>query len=92
MVKLTPRQYLNDSKNRLGGITKRGDARLRTLLIHRTSSSVCSMVEKFDRKSQWVSALQKCSCSKVAAVALAARNASIIWAMLSRGTEYRLAG
>jgi len=88
---LTPRQYSSGGKTRLGGITKRGDARLRTLLIHGTRSALRFMADKFDSKSQWVIALQKRSCNNVAAVALAARNARIIWAMLARGTEYRSA-
>ena len=48
------------------------------------------IVEKTDRKSRWVSELQKRSCANVAAVALAAKNARIIWAMLVRGTEYKV--
>jgi transposase len=88
---LTPRQYSSGGKTRLGGITKRGDARLRTLLIHGTRSAMRSMMSRVDSKSQWVVALQKRSCNNVAAVALAARNARIIWAMLARGTEHRSA-
>lgn len=88
---LTPRQHSSGGKSRLGGITKRGDVRLRTLLIHGTRSTMRFMVEKTDRKSRWVSELQKRSCANVAAVALAAKNARIIWAMLVRGTEYKVA-
>jgi transposase len=88
---LTPRQYSSGGKSRLGGITKRGDARLRTLLIHGTRSAMRSMVGNADRKSQWLTALKERSCNNVAAVALAAKNARIIWAMLARGTEYRVA-
>lgn len=88
---LTPRQYSSGGKSRLGGITKRGDVRLRTLLIHGTRSAMRSMADKTDSRSQWLSALKQRSCNNVAAVALAARNARIIWAMLARGTEYRSA-
>jgi transposase len=87
---LTPRQHSSGGKSRLGGITKRGDVRLRTLLIHGTRSAMRSMADKADRKSRWVMDLQRRSCSPVAAVALAARNARIIWAMLARGTEYQV--
>jgi transposase len=86
---LTPRQYSSGGKSRLGGITKRGDVRLRTLLIHGTRSAMRSMAEKTDTRSKWLTALKGRSCNNVAAVALAARNARIIWAMLARGTEYR---
>jgi transposase len=88
---LTPRQHSSGGKSRLGGITKRGDVRLRTLLIHGTRSAMRTMASKTDRKSRWVVELQRRSCSPVAAVALAARNARIIWAMLVRGTEYQVA-
>ena len=88
---LTPRQHSSGGKTRLGGITKRGDVRLRTLLIHGTRSAMRFMMEKTDRKSRWVSELQKRSCNNVAAVALAATHARIIWAMLVHGTEYKVA-
>ncbi|OGB24098.1 MAG: IS110 family transposase [Burkholderiales bacterium RIFCSPLOWO2_02_FULL_57_36] len=88
---LTPRQHSSGGKSRLGGITKRGDVRLRTLLIHGTRSAMRSMPGKTDRKSRWVVELQKRSCNNVAAVALAAKHARIMWAMLARGTEYKVA-
>ncbi len=75
----------------VGGISKRGDVRLRTLLIHGTRSVMRSVGSKADRKSQWAMELQKRSCSNVAAVALAAKHARIMWAMLAKGTEYRTA-
>jgi transposase len=87
---LTPRQHSSGGKRRLGGITKRGDVRLRTLLIHGTRSAMRSMADKTDCRSQWLTALKQRSCNNMAAVALAARNARIIWAMLARGTEYRI--
>ena len=39
----------------------------------------------------FVERLKARSCNNVAAVALAAKNARIIWAMLARGTDYRVA-
>lgn len=88
---LTPSQHSSGGKSRLGGISKRGDVRLRTLLIHGTRSVMRLAGGRTDRKSQWVTELQKRSCSNVAAVALAAKHARIMWAMLARGTEYRVA-
>jgi transposase len=88
---LTPRQYSSGGKSRLGGITKRGDVRLRTLLIHGTRTALQYAAKKTDRKSRWVVDLQARSCSNVAAVALAAKHARIMWAMLVRGTEYKVA-
>lgn len=88
---LTPRQHSSGGKSRLGGMTKRGNVRLRTLLIHGARSAMRPMSGKTDRKSQWINALQKRSCNNVAAVALAAKQARIMWAMLARGTEYKVA-
>lgn len=62
---------------------------LRTLLIHGTRSVLRLTADKSDRKSRWVEALKARACNNVAAAALAAKHARIIWAMLVRGTEYR---
>jgi transposase len=87
---LTPRQYSSGGKTKLGAITKRGDVHLRTLLIH-GSRSVLLRARDNDGKNRWVLNLQARRGANVAAVALAAKHARIIWAMLARGTEYRLA-
>lgn len=88
---LTPRQNSSGGKTKLGAISKRGDVVLRTLLIHGTRSALQRMADKTDRKSRWAQALKERACNNVAAVALAAKNARIIWAMLARGTVYRVA-
>lgn len=85
---LTPKQYSSGGKSRLGRITKRGDIRLRTLLVQGTRSEMRSTSKKTDAKSRWVAELQKRSHNNVAAVALAARNARTVWSMQARGTEY----
>jgi transposase len=89
---LTPRQNSSGAKTRLGAITKRGDVTLRTLLIHGARSVLRTAASRRDRKSIWAEALRKRSGNNVAAVALAAKNARIIWALLARSTEYRPAG
>lgn len=88
---LTPSQHSSGGKSRLGSITKRGDVRLRTLLIHGTRTALLHAAKKEDRKSRWVIELKNRSCNNVAAVALAAKHARIVWAMLAKGTEYRVA-
>ena len=87
---LTPRQYSSGGKTKLGAITKRGDVHLRTLLIHGTRS-VLLRARDNDGKNRWVLNLKARRGANVAAVALAAKHARIMWAMLARGTEYRLA-
>ena len=87
---LTPRQKSSGGKERLLGISKRGDAYLRTLLIHGARSAIRHAKGKDDRLSRWVSALAARSHPNVAAVALANKTARMAWAMLRNDTDYRL--
>ena len=86
---LTPRQNSSGGKNRLGGISKRGDVYLRTLLIHGTRTVLQHTGRYTDHKSRWAEAVKARSGNNVAACALAAKHARIIWAMLARNEEYR---
>lgn len=86
---LVPRQYSTGGKVRLGHITKQGDKYLRTLLIHGTRAVLAALKEKQDRTSCWLRELVARRGYKRAAVALAAKNARIIWALLTKGEEYR---
>jgi len=88
---LTPRQHSSGGKTRLGGITKRGDVYLRTLLIHGARSALLKTASKDDKKSRWAEALKIRRHQNVAAVALAAKNARIIWSMLVNETDYKVA-
>lgn len=87
---LTPRQRSSGGRNRLGHISKRGDVYLRTLLIHGARSVLRFAAKKTDGKSRWVEALRQRRGNNIAATALAAKHARIIWAMLSRGTALRV--
>jgi transposase len=86
---LVPRQYSTGGKVRLGRITKRGDVYLRTLLIHGTRAVLAQLNKRTDRASAWVRGLIERRGLKRAAVALAAKNARTIWAMLAKGEAYR---
>jgi transposase len=88
---LTPRQRSSGGKHRLGRISKRGDVYLRTLMIHGSRSALLQSAKRQDAKSRWAEALKIRRNHNIAAVALAAKNARIIWAMLSRDEELRLA-
>ena len=82
---LTPKQHSSGNKIRLGGITKRGDRYVRTLLIHGARAALKYCDNKSDSKSLWSSDKKKrCGFNK-AAVALANKNARIIWAILATG-------
>ena len=87
---LVPRQYSTGGKAILGRITKRGDVYLRTLLIHGARSALITLSRRTDRLSRWAAALVQRRGFKRACVAMAAKNARIIWALLAKGDEFRL--
>jgi len=88
---LVPRQWSTGGKPRLGRITKRGDAYLRTLLIMGARSALQMAAGRSDKLSRWAMALKERRGYHKAVVALAAKNARIIWAILSRGTQFNVA-
>jgi len=85
---LTPKQHSSGGKDRLLGISKRGDAYLRSLLIHGARSVIYAARGKEDRLSQWVISIASRRHPNVAAVALANKTARIAWAMLRYETDY----
>ena len=87
-IGLTPRQRSSGGKNNLGGITKRGDTYLRTLLIQGAKSAVMTAHGRQDKISNWVVALRERSGWQKAVVALANKNARILWAVLARGQAF----
>jgi len=86
---LTPKQHSSGEKERQLGISKRGDAYLRTTLIHGARSTIRTAKGKNDRLSLWVRALLARRHPNVVAAALANKTARIAWAMLRHGNEYR---
>jgi len=86
---LVPSQHSSGGKERLGAISKRGDTYLRTLLIHGARAVVNACKDKTDRKSEWIKALMTRRNKNIATVALANKNARIIWSVLSREESYR---
>jgi transposase len=88
---LVPRQHSTGGKTVLGRITKHGNVYLRTLLIHGARAVLQFSAKRTDAKSHWVEAVRQRRGNNIAAVALAAKHARILWALLARGQEYRLA-
>jgi transposase len=86
---LVPQQRSSGGRTSLGQITKRGDRYLRTLLIHGSRALLRYVERKRDAKSAWAVRVMQRRHVNVAAVALAAKQARIIWAMLAKGTEDR---
>ena len=87
-IGLTPRQHSSGGKDRLLGISKRGDVYLRTLLIHGARAVVTQAKHKDDRLSRWVTSIAQRRHPNVAAVALANKTARMAWAMLRNETDY----
>ncbi len=81
---LVPSQNSTGGKARLGGISKRGDDYLRTLLIQGAKSAMMSAPKRSDRISQWLVQLKERVGWQKAVVALANKNARILWAVLTR--------
>ena len=87
---LTPRQHSTGGKQRLGVMTKHGDVYLRTLLIHGARAVLRITPNRHDAKSRWAESLRRRRPDNVAAVALAAKHARIMWALLARDKEYHI--
>lgn len=69
------------------GISKRGDTYLRTLLIH-GARAVIRFAENKPKPENWLNKLIARRNKNVAAVALANKNARIIWALLAKDTKF----
>jgi transposase len=85
---LVPSQNSSGGKASLGRITKRGDDYLRTLLIQGAKSAVMTAHKRRDRISQWLVQLTARVGWQKAVVALANKNARILWAVLAKGRHF----
>lgn len=88
---LVPRQHSSGNRQRLFGISKRGDRHLRTLLIHGARAVVRTSAARNDTQSVWIRDLQVRRGAAKTIVAVANKNARVIFAMLKKGTEFRSA-
>ncbi len=84
---LVPRQHSTGGKSNLLSISKRGDTYLRTLLIH-GARSVIYHAAKRPESCTWISTIVNRRNKNVAAVALANKNARIVWALLAHDRRY----
>lgn len=89
-IGLVPRQNSSGGKDRFGGITKKGNKRLRTLLVHGARSALRVADKRNDKLSLWAQGVAKRRGNNIAAVALANKHARIVWAMLTRKEDYRM--
>lgn len=86
---LVPRQCSSGGKSTLLGMSKRGDAYLRTLLIHGARSAILAAQRRSQNTNVWLSNLLKRRHPNIAAVALANKNARTAWALLAHGREFQ---
>jgi transposase len=85
---LVPRQHSSGGKAQLGRITKRGDEYLRTLLIQGARSVVSTAHRHDDPISRWIVQLLARVGWQKTLVAVANKNARILWAVLARGKVF----
>jgi len=88
---LVPRQHSTGGKSYLLGISKRGNKYIRTLLIHGARAVVGKIGDKKDKLSCWIRELVKRRGYNVASVALANKNARILWSLATKETSYEAA-
>jgi transposase len=89
-IGLVPKQRSSGGKERLGGISKRGDAYLRRLLIHGARATV-HRVRSHQVPGAWITGLLARRHFNIATVALANKTARIAWAVMANGSTYHAA-
>lgn len=85
---LVPRQMTTGGRPRLLGITKRGSKYLRKMLIQGARSALPTLSRSNTRLGGWLRGLLARSHSNTVVVALAAKMARIVWAILRNGTTF----
>jgi transposase len=86
---LVPKQFSSGGKTKLLGISKRGDKTIRKLLVHGARTVIQYSPTKKDKLSQWAYKKKVERGYNKACVAVANKNARIIWALINNNTEYR---
>jgi transposase len=88
---LVPRQRSSGGKERLLGLSKRGDGYLRRQLMHGARALVAVAKGREGSLWAWINALLTRRPHNVVVAAVANKLARIAWALLSRGEDYRAA-
>ncbi len=87
---LVPREHSTGGKQRLGGISRQGNERLRQLLVVGAMAVVRAAARPAANSvPAWLRSLLERRPRKVAAVALANKMARVVWAMMTSGEAYR---
>lgn len=85
---LPPRQHSTGGKTKLGTMSKRGDPYIRKLLIQGAHAVMRHVGKKKDHRSLWIQQLIARRGKCRAAVAIANKNARIMWVLMARGGIY----
>jgi transposase len=87
-IGLVPRQHSTGGKERMGGISKQGDQYLRWLLVI-GAMTVIRHAKRRGTTDPWLANIIADKPMKVAAVALANKNARVAWVLLRHGGTYQ---
>jgi transposase len=89
---LTPKEYSSGGKQKLLGISKRGNGNIRRLLVQGArivTRYALLRPDTQDSRATWLQELSGRRGRQITAVALANKMARIAWMLLARGEEYR---
>jgi len=86
---LTPSNNGTGGKTWTGHITKKGNQGLRRLLVQGATSWIRHVSKRLEKASPWLRGMLARKPRKLVAVALAARTARVLWAMLTHNQPYR---
>lgn len=86
---IVPKQNSSGGKERLGRISKHGDSYLRRLLVHGARATLRWSRRDKEKRSHWLNGMLDRRPTNVVLVAMANKNARIIWAMLARSETYQ---
>jgi transposase len=87
---VVPRQQSSGGKPKLLGISKRGDSYIRTLLIHGARSAILAAAKRnnMGKENPWLAKLLDRRHANIAVVALANKNARVLWALMAHGRDF----
>jgi len=86
---LTPKEHSTGGRQRLGGISRAGNERVRQLLMLGATAVIKYAKPGSKTASPWLLALLERKPRKLAAVAIANKMARVVWAMMATGEAYR---
>lgn len=88
-IGLVPKQRSSGGRQTLLGISKRGDRYLRCLLVHGARSVLTRAKNLSAKKAEWLKSLEERRGRNRTIVALANKNARIMWALMAKQESYK---